>query len=208
MSASLSLTRRWLGAAFACAVLAACSSDPVERDTFYRLGAPATPAARAGGPLPGTVEIAPFRAAGIVNERAILYRDGPSKLAQYTYHAWAEPPAVMLQRSLIATLRNAQAFQSVVSPDMRLDRDYELRGDLKQWEHVRGGAAGSTAIEIEISLRRVRDNQLLLLKTYHVDTPADGISVDSAVASFTRGLDQVYVQALADLAGVTTAAAK
>ncbi len=200
------LTRRRLvraGAALGVLALAGCSSDPVPRDTFYRLAQPAAAAARAGGPIAGVAEIPPFRAAGIVNERAILYRDNPGQLRQYSYHAWAEPPALMLQRSMIGVLRQAQAFGSVVSPDMRLDRDFELRGDLRLWEHVRGAGQNVAAIEIEIGVRRVRGNQQVLLKTYRADEPAQGEDVGAAVAAFTRGLDSIYAALLADLAGVT-----
>jgi len=197
--------RRFIAASLAAATLAACSSDPVPQAVFYRLGAPATPPARAGGPMMGTLEVPPLRAAGIVNGRSILYREGGAQLLQYSYHSWTEPPTAMLQRSLIDVLRAAQAFQQIVPPDMRLDRDFELRGDLKQWEHVRAaGAAGSVAIDIEFALRRVRDNQLLLLKSYRADTPATGEGIETVVAAFTRGMDTIYGQLLTDLAALKT----
>ncbi len=201
----LDLTRRrWLqaGAALGLLTLAACSSDPVPRDTFYRLGPPAVPAARAGGPITGVAEVPPFRAAGIVSERAILFRDSPDQLQQYTYHAWAEPPALMLQRSLIGVLRQAQAFGTVATPDMRPDRDYELRGDLRQLEHVRGAGRSTVAMEIELAVRRVRGNQQVLLKTYRAEEPVPDGSVGGAVAAFTRGLDSIYGAFLADLAAL------
>lgn len=188
--------------AAALLALAGCGSDPVPRDTFYRLGAPAPVAARAGGPIAGAIEVPPLRAAGIVNERAILYRDGPSTLAQYSYRDWVEAPALMLQRSLVEILRQAQAFESVVTPDMRLDRDYELRGELRQWEHVRIGGQSAVAIEIEISIRRVADNAQVLLKTYKASEAAQGATVDAAVAAFTRGMNGIYTALLTDLAAV------
>jgi ABC-type uncharacterized transport system auxiliary subunit len=194
------LTRRGLLAGLSgAALLAACSSDPPPRDTFYRLGSPATPAPRTGGPLPGTLEIPPLRAEGIINERAILYRDGPRQLAQYSYHAWVQPPTVMVQREIIDVLRAAKAFDSVTSPEMRLDRDYEMIGKLRQWEQVRGEGQNAAAIEIEIALRRVRGNQQLLLKTYNATTPASSDSVDAAVEAFTRGMDTIYAALIADL---------
>jgi ABC-type uncharacterized transport system auxiliary subunit len=182
--------------------LAACSSDPVPRDTFYRLGAPAPVPARAGGPIRGTIEVPAFRAAGIVNERAILYRDGPSQLAQYSYHDWVEAPGVMVQRALVDVLRQSQAFENVVTPDMRLDRDYELRGDIRQWEHVRGEGQNAVAIDIELSIRRVSDNMQVLLKTYKANEAAEGDTVGAAVAAFTRGMDGIYTAFLTDLAAV------
>jgi ABC-type uncharacterized transport system auxiliary subunit len=196
--------RRWLGVVLSSAAvmaLAACSSDPLPRDTFYRLGAPAMPQQRAGGPLPGVLEVPPLRASGIVNERAILYRDGATQLAQYSYHAWVEPPTAMLQHSLMDVLRQAQAFDNVVSPEMRLDRDFELLGTLREWEHVRSD--NTAAIEIDVVLRRVRANQQLLLKTYRASEPAAGDSIDAVVAAFTRGMDSIYKDLIADLGSIT-----
>ena len=197
--------RQWLFASMSAVTLAGCSSGPVPRDAFYRLGTPAAPPVRAGGPVKGTLEIPPFRAAGIVNERALLYRDGPNHLEQYSYHAWVEPPAVLLQQALIDVLRKAQAFDNVVSPEMRLDRDYELMGDLRQWEHVRDQKVA--AIEIEISIRRVADNQQVLLKTYSATEPAQGEGIDAVVAAFTHGVDVIYAQLIGDLAAIPPAPA-
>jgi ABC-type uncharacterized transport system auxiliary subunit len=203
MSPSPFLTRRRLLAvalsSTAVAVLAACSSDPLPRDTFYRLGAPAAAQQRAGGPLMGTLEVPPLRAAGIVNERAILYREG-AQLAQYSYHAWVESPAAMLQNSMMDVLRQAQAFSNVVSPEMRLDRDFELLGTLREWEHVRSG--NTVAIEIDVVLRRVRGNQQLLLKTYRASEPVAGDSIDAVVAAFARGMDSIYKDLIADLGSI------
>jgi ABC-type uncharacterized transport system auxiliary subunit len=192
--------RRLLVLGASSAALAACASDPLPRDSFYRLGAPAAPQARAGGPIKGVLEVPPLRAAGIVNERAILYRDNPRQLMQYSYNAWAEPPAALLQRSLVDALRQANAFDTVVTPEMRMDRDFELIGTLLQGEHVRGENAA--AIEMEIAVRRVRGNQQLLLKTYRASAPASSDSISAVVDAFTRGLDTIYKDLIADLGAV------
>jgi ABC-type uncharacterized transport system auxiliary subunit len=196
------ISRRLILCAASAVLLSACSSDPVPRDTFYRLGAAATPAPLAGGPIKGTAEVPLFRAQGIINERAVLYRESARELAQYNYHAWLEPPSVMLQRAFVEALRGANAFSTVASPEMRLDRDYELIGNIREWEHVlpQGGAGPAVAIVIEVALRRVAGNKEVLVKTYRVTEPASGESVDAAAAAFTTGLDKVLAQVLADLA--------
>jgi ABC-type uncharacterized transport system auxiliary subunit len=186
-----------LASALACAGLAACASDPVPRDTFYRLAPPAALSPLAGGPIKGVLEVPPLRAAGAVNERAMLYREGPSQLAQYSYHAWIEPPTQMVQRSLIAALRQAEVFESIVSPEMRMDRDYELIGDLRQWEHV--PADNVVAIQIEVGLRRVRGNQQVLLKTYQASERVSGGGMGGVADAFTRGMDAIYKQIVGDL---------
>lgn len=197
----MTLSRRWfLGSVVA---LSACSSGAVPRDTFYRLGAPAAPPPMAGGPIKGTVEVPPFRAQGIVNERAVLYRESARELAQYNYHTWIEPPSMMASRAFIESLRAAQAFTAVASPEMRQNRDYELLGDVREWEHVLPQAGGpAAAIAIDISLRRIADNREMILRSYKVSEPASGETVDSVVQAFTIGLDKIVAQVLGDLAGL------
>jgi len=136
-----------------CALaFSACSSDPVPTDSYYRLGTAASVSPIAGGPLPGTVEVPPLRAEGIVNDRAILYREGNVRLAQYSYHFWEKPPAALLQQSLIETLRKAEAFQTVATPELRLNREYELIGRVQRFEHIMG--SGAVSVQIEFALRR------------------------------------------------------
>lgn len=199
MSDTRLLGRRWfLGGALA---LSACSSGAVPRDTFYRLGAPAAPQALTGGPIKGTVEIPPFRAQGVVNERAVLYRESARELAQYNYHAWIEPASQMASRAFIEALRAANAFTAVATPEMRQNRDYELLGDIREWEHVLPQAGGpAAAIAIDISLRRTGDNQEMIVKSYRVNEPVAGDTIDAVVQGFTTGLDKIIAQVLGDLA--------
>lgn len=188
--------------------LASCgTSDPPPPEVFYRLGDPAPVTPLAGGPIPGIVDVAQVRTAGVVGGRALLYRSGPAQVAAYHYHVWQEPPGVMLQRALAAALRAAAAFETVATPEMRLDRQYELRGDLLRLEHVPDGADAAAAVEIEIALRRVRGNAQLLQKTYRAEERAGGGAVAAAIPAFTRAVDRICAALLADLAGLPRTAA-
>ncbi len=193
------MNRRHFIAALAALTLAACSSDPAPPDMFYRLGTPGSVPAIAGGPIKGTIEVPPFRAEGVVNERAILYREGPRALQQYSYHSWSEPPAAMVQQAFLAGLRSAQAFTLVGAPDMRLDRDFELTGNIRQLEHVLAGGAGKATIEIDIVLRRVRDNQVLIAKTYRGEEPASSNDIDATVGAFSKVMDKIVADFVTDL---------
>ena len=116
-------------------VLAACTSPPVPTDTFYNLTSGRTGVSVSVSKLGGTIEVPRFRGGGVVNERAIVYRASVTEQRQYSYHYWAEPPAVMLQRSFIDALRQSQTFDQVAAPEIRADRDYELIGTLRRLEH-------------------------------------------------------------------------
>ncbi len=66
---------------------------------------------------------------------------------------------------------------------------------------MRGGQ-NAAAVEIEVSIRRVRDNQQVLLKTYSANAPAQGEGMDAVAAAFTHGMDTIYAALVADLAAL------
>jgi ABC-type uncharacterized transport system auxiliary subunit len=180
--------------------LAACSSDPPPPEAFYRLGSPAPVQPLAGGPIRGIVDVPQVRTQGVVGGRAILYRSAPDQVIAYHYHAWQEPTGVMMQRALLDALRSAQAFETVATPEMRLERNYELMGDLLTLEHVLTGG-GTVVVEIEMSLRKLTGNRQLLSKTYKAEEAA-GSTVASTIPAFTRAVDKITAALLADLAAL------
>jgi cholesterol transport system auxiliary component len=182
--------------------LAACSADPVPLDTFYRLRA-SNPPARAGGPLKGVAEVPPLRGEGIINERAILYRVSGTELRQYSYHFWADTPSAITQSELIAALRKAGAFESVVKPEMRVNRDYEVLGHINKFEHDTGGSRSQVVVEIELSVRRLDGSRPLLMKTYTAAVDAAGSSVAAAVDAFTEAFSQIATAFVADLGAIS-----
>ncbi len=180
--------------------VAACSAGPVPTDTFYRLRS-ANPPSRSGGPIKGVAEVLPLRGEGIINERAILYRISGTELRQYTYHFWADGPAAMLQNELIAALRKANAFESVVKPELRLNRDFEIAGRISKLEHDTSGTA-KAILEIEFSVRRVAGNRQALMKTYTAEVDAAGGSVAAGVDAFSEAFGRVVTAFVTDLAGL------
>jgi ABC-type uncharacterized transport system auxiliary subunit len=113
----------------------------------------------------------------------------------------------MVSRAFTEALRAAQAFTTVATPQMRQDRDYELIGDLREWEHVLPQAGGpAAAIALDLSLRRVAGNQEMLVKSYRITESAAGETVDAAVQAFSTGLDKIIVQVLGDLAALPKSA--
>lgn len=179
--------------------LAACSSPPVPTDTFYNLSFDQSGSSRADGSIDGLVEVPPFWAEGVINERPIVFRESATQLKQYTYHYWSEPPSVMLQRGLIDTLRSADLFTQVTSPEVRANRDYEIVGTLRRLDHVVAGGPAKIAIEFELSLRRIRGNEALFVNTYAAERNA-GRSVESAVEALSDAVSDLYARAVWDMA--------
>ncbi|MSO97256.1 MAG: hypothetical protein EXR11_03415 [Rhodospirillaceae bacterium] len=194
-----STRRTFVTSLTATGLVASCSSAPVPTDTFYRLEPRSAPPTRAGGPIKGIAEVAPLRGEGIINERAILYRSGAAELRQYSYHFWADTPAAMLQRALIDALRSARAFDTIVNPEMRLNRDYEISGTIRKLEHDVTSGGSRSVMEVELGVRKVAGNQMALLKTYTAELSASGGQVDAAVAGFSGAVGQIFTSFITDL---------
>lgn len=182
------------------ALLAACAQPPVPDDNFYRLqaDAPANPFAKP--PLAGVLEIDEIVAEGQVGGRAILYAEGPrsGQLKEYHYHYWIEPPKTLLQDQIVAYLRQARAADQVVTRRLRVDRDYELAGKLVRLERINGTPV-KVAVELELGLRRTKDNKLLLLDVYRGDAEARSDGLADTVEAFNRVLTGILVRLVRDI---------
>ncbi len=198
--------RRWsirtLTLAVGTFVLAACSSPPVPVDTFYNLTSGRGSASPSTSTLSGTIEVPPFRAEGVVNERAIIYRSSDTEQRQYSYHYWAEPPAVMVQRSFIDALRTARLFDQVAAPEVRADRDFELIGTIRRLEHVTGGGSVKVVVEFDIGLRRVRGSDTVFIKTYQTER-STGRGVAGAISAMSAAVDEIIAEVLRDIAAAS-----
>jgi ABC-type uncharacterized transport system auxiliary subunit len=194
----MTFTRRALLNSSVLLALAACSASPVPIDTFYRLEP--VNASAASATLPGTVEVAPLRGEGVVNGRALLYRKSATELQQYSYHFWADTPATMLQRNLVDLLRGAKTFETVVTPDMRLDRAYEIIGTVRKLENDQSRGGSRAVMEIELGVRKVAGNAMLFLKVYSADVLVPESGMPAFIAGLSAAQAQIYSQFLADLA--------
>ena len=202
-AATFAVTRlfapRAIAAALALALLTACGGGEVPQEAYYRLSAPGDVGVRAGGPLKGAVEVPSFRADGLLNNRAIVHRQGTNALSGYSYHFWWMAPAVMLEQSLVDTLRKAKAFDTVTTPELRLNRSYEIVGHIRHLE--RGPAAVS--VELELLLRNPRTGSPLLFKTYTQDASiAADADMSAVVAAFSTAINTIWANFIVDLGSV------
>lgn len=194
-----------LAAALAAAVaLAACAQPPVPKDAFYRLDVPA-PEVTARAPLfDGKAEVRPLNADGVLRQRAVAYvgGEGSDALQEYSYHFWAEPPADLVQRELVDHLRAAGLFETVVTPELRVRTDFEIQGRLARFEQVLADGPPRFMAEVELAATRKRGLDLILMKTYRVEEPAGGPSVEAAADAARRALATIFARFEDDLADV------
>ena len=183
------------------ALLSACMGGSVPPDTFYRL--PVSSSASGQSPIDAVIEIPPIRADGVLNDRAILYSDGDTVLRKYSYHFWIEPPSSLIQDYLVDRLKSGQVFRQVAEPELRVDRDYDLIGVLERFEHKTRGGPDEVIVKLRFSLRKIRGNENMFLRTYEEKARVSGGSVASAVDAFGVALDRIYADLQADIAALS-----
>jgi ABC-type uncharacterized transport system auxiliary subunit len=205
------------------------SAPPVPRDHYYRVmvdapgqaahaqtaslesvaipGQPGSGAGAAGASagavtLPGVLSVAPLDAEGLLRERPLLYSatGGAHELQQHDYHYWMDPPPRMLQLQLVDYLRASGLAQSVVTPDLRIESDYQVSGRIKRLERLLGGGPVRVVAEIELSMVSSADNRLMVIGSYAAEAVADDDGVESSVLALNRALGQVFERFLTDAA--------
>lgn len=187
--------------------LSACSQPPVPRDQFYRLGSTLPPRALEPAPLAGTLTVERLRGEGLISQRPILFatREQPNRIEQHNYQYWFESPPLMLRDALIDYLRAANAASTVVGDQDRREGGCELTGALRRLEHVTTGGEPSVAvIEIELILRRVSGNSIVLHRTYRAEQTALDMTMDSTVSAFDEALGALFARFVNELSTTPT----
>jgi len=178
-----------------------CLASPVPPDRFYRLEVPSAAARLEAPRLDGRLLVDSIRGDATTLERLMLYRTESQsfQVRREGYDQWVEPPPVMVQRAAVAFLRSANAAQTVITPEMRLDADFRLGGRVNRFERLIGKDAPRVTIEVEFSLVRLADRELLLQETYREDEEIDGDDVDESVEAFSRALHRILGRLMLDL---------
>ncbi len=202
----LEAIERRLGWAAGLALIAilACAGRPTPREYFYRLELPAPEIVFEHAPLPGRVLIQRFDGGALYSQRALLYsfRRSPARIQQYHYHHWLEAPTELLAEALAQYLRRASAASTSITARHHLPADYEIAGYIRRFECILDPAPAVIAVELELSVKRNSDEELLWLKTYSAERASTGNKVGEAAEAFAAALAQIFGQFVGDLANI------
>ncbi|MCK5296213.1 MAG: membrane integrity-associated transporter subunit PqiC [Alphaproteobacteria bacterium] len=169
--------------------VASCTQPLVPKDNFYRLSLPSLEK-HESPTLNGTIEVGLFSVNGVIGERAIIYTNNGSSLQQYNYHYWLKPPAYMLQEAMIDYLRKANTADRIVSSKIRIASDYILGGNVRKLEH--NVKDSSITVEIELSLIRKEDNELIFIDTFSTKQRTKKAGVNAATIAIQKGLAEIF----------------
>jgi cholesterol transport system auxiliary component len=184
-----------------CGLLVGCASAPGIPETSYFRLPPRAAVAAASAPLADPVMVQTFLADGVHSNQALLYSldaEG-ERLRTYHYQLWADPPTRMLQRRLIAHLRDA-GISALVAGQLPPSRQlWRLQGRIEAFERVR--RVDGWHVQVALQLRADHGDAALprLLRDYRRELPAGGDTVRDSVRAMGAAVDAIYAEFLSDL---------
>lgn len=182
--------------------LAACSAPTVPDFTYYRLprSQPLQPLAMPVFTDPLVVE--PFGADGLYADQALIYAlDGEAhQLRQYHYQLWTDPPTRILQRRLIAELREYRLAHQVTDELPASHAAVRVSGVILRFDRVPAVEGGWQAV-VALKLRAdATDGTPLVDDYYRAEHAAAGGELKATVEAFGAALDEVFAKFRADIA--------
>jgi len=194
---------RWRAlVALACALAAGCLGRPAPRDRQFRLAV--APSARLATPvLPGVLEVDRPSADAVVRRTALVFvtdADAP-ELRTRPYEYWVDSPTLLVQRELAGYLRAAGVADRVVTPELGVEPDYRLSGELVRFEEQRGPGAPRAVVELALVLVDERSREILLQESYREERAVEGRDAQDAVRAYDAALAAALARLVADLGG-------
>ena len=187
--------------------LSACATAPGIPDTIYFRLPPRDPIAPLATPLLAQpIVVDTLLADGLHSDQAIIYSTDPdaARLKAYHYQLWVDPPVRLLQRRLIATLRDAQVSAIVTDRLPNQIDALRIEGRLERFERVQTPAGWTVAVAMSLRADLRDGKPPLVLREYAVELPANGESVRDSVAAMGDAVDRIYADFVRDLGEATS----
>lgn len=183
-------------------LLAACGGAPAVPDfTWYRMPRPQPLEPHAVPLFDAPVVVEAFGADGLYADQALVYALDPDaqRLRQYHYQLWTDPPTRILQRRLLALLREARIAATVTDQLPASKPAVRIGGIILRLDRVPAADGGFTAV-VALKLRADGiDGQPLVDDYYRAEVRAAGATVQSTVDAYGAALDIVFTRFDADL---------
>jgi ABC-type uncharacterized transport system auxiliary subunit len=182
-------------------VLGGCSAATVPDFTYFRLprSQPVEALAAPVFRLPIVVEL--FSADGLYSDQALIYAIDPEaqQLRQYHYQLWTDPPTRILQRRMIAQLRDLKISHQVTDELPASKSAIRVRGVLLRFDRVQV-AEGSWHAVVALKLRADGPDGMPLVDDYYrAEQPTTSTDLKATVDAYGAALDTIFAQFQADL---------
>ncbi len=171
-----------------------CGSARPRPRRFFSL-APDAPEAQAAANRP-RLHVTELDCAPAYDRESIIFRVSSVETRAYRYHMWTASPGIMLSEVLHRYMATSGGFTIVAEDEMA---DLELAGRVDVLEQVVEGNRWHGRIEVLLTLRRVRDGQVLWQRRIDGMERAERRDVAEVVAAQSRILGNGLVELLPEL---------
>lgn len=181
--------------------MTACSAPVVPDFNYFRLPRPQPVEPLATPLFADPLVVDAFGADGLYADQSLIYAldADAQQLRQYHYQLWTDPPVRMLQRRLIATLREAKFAVQVTDELPASHPAIRIRGVILRFDRV-PAADGHWNAVVALKLRADSGDGMPLVDDYYrAEAPAADASMKTTVAAYGSALDSIYAQFQADL---------
>jgi ABC-type uncharacterized transport system auxiliary subunit len=191
-------------------LLGGCAAPTLLPDFRYYTLPESSVLAAAQTPLALPLVIGDLRASGVRGERPILYSSSAerTRLLQYHYQLWSEPPTVLVVDSMLRGLNRAGIAPLVTDRLSMREPAVRISGELTRFDRMRKGEGWTAAVEIRLRANLANEALPLLDRRYFAEIDAADDLLESSVAAFRTALDQIQTELIIDLAKVAPAVAK
>ncbi|HET7844743.1 MAG TPA: ABC-type transport auxiliary lipoprotein family protein [Xanthomonadales bacterium] len=183
-------------------LLASCGGAPVPDQAYYKLPLADSVAALPEAAFAEPILVDTFLADGLHDEQAILYSTSEGgSIKAYHYQLWNDPPVRLLQRRLIARLRDAGITSNIVADRVPSQLTaMRVSGFIERFERQQTETGWIAAVKLEMRVD-VGTNELpVLLRTYESLQPADNDSIQATIRAFAAAVDDVFARFVDDFA--------
>jgi len=192
---------RWIILA-ALIALAGCGAPPTVPDfTYFRLPPSQTLAVSATPLFQHAIVVDAFDADGLYADQALVYAEqtDAQELRQYHYQLWTDPPTRILQRRLIAELRQAHVAATVTDELPASDAAIRISGIILRFDRVPVAGGGFSAA-VALKLRADGPRGAPLIDDYYrADKIAAGADLKATVDAYGAAIDEIFARFYADL---------
>lgn len=181
--------------ALVLATLSGCGSTrPIK---YYQITYP-TAAAPPSEVIDTIVMVRSFEAAHLYLDNKMVYGMDSLEMGTYQYQRWVEPPAEILQDSLVRGLRASGRFKGVYSLRSDINGQFILGGHLYDFKEVDGSAIVAR-LSYETRLRERKSGATVWSHVYSHDEPASDKSMPAVVQAMDKNVQRSVEEVQAGL---------
>jgi ABC-type uncharacterized transport system auxiliary subunit len=182
-------------------MMSACALSPAPVDRYFRLNGTPIDGGFESARLPGSLRVKRPRTDSLTDGTHLLFRrhDAPGEVFREPYQYWTDAPSLIVRDLLLEALAKAKLAERVLAPNLRTSSDYTLASRLMKFERLIETVGQRVIVEMEFSLVREDDRDLLFQQIYRESVQLGGSGPGSAVNAFDGAVHRILTRLIEDL---------